>query len=141
MKAILHHAGWIDRIHTTIEIASLLPRVPVLMGLSCTETSMLKEALGDTRVIVCGDAIDTVTEATNVFNYVMSNKVHTLYIITEPGHLQRAVLISKIIYWKRGVTVLGVPAADGGYTSPIRRTIFDVIRSFVFRFTGKVVMF
>lgn len=142
-RAILYHCGNPGRIPEAVRQARLSPLAitRVFAGLMCDEARQLHVALaGAAPLYVDADATDTLTEVTRTAAAIRSFAPDRLLVVTEPGHLRRAVLIARIIYLGSGIQIIGCPAADGGYRSPFRRTVLDILRAGVYRLTGIEVM-
>lgn len=142
---ILHHAGDANdppvRVAATIRCAMRYPRAMVVLGLKCAESEKLVRASGlGGRVSALSKASDTLTETTGTLDLVLRMRTDLLIVSTEPGHIGRALLIARIVYWRRGVRVQPWGSDPGTYRSPLRRTCIDAVRALIFRLTGRVVM-
>lgn len=135
--AILHHAG--DANDPPVRVAgtvALARRAPCRVFALNADGPQLITALGAYPVFfIAIEADDTVGEVRATLPWMRD--VDTLYISTEPGHLARAVLIARILYWRRGVRIVPWPSAPGAYRSPWRLTVRDVFRALWWRATHR----
>ena len=141
--AILHFAGdanvpWV-RVPHTESLARYFRSAPVLLGLACHEAAVLTAAFGPGRVLVCGEARCTLTELTETMATVRALGVDTLLLSTEPGQMERAYLMARILYAGRGVMICRSPSVPGAYQSPWWDTAGDVLRALVTRTTGIII--
>lgn len=147
---ILHHAGDANdppvRVPHTLKLAKQRPFALVVCAVRADDREVIE--LGDALAqrpqrgvqLTSRVATDTLTEVIEAKSLVDHHGVVTLVISTEPGHVGRASLIARIVFWRRGVTVVPSPSAPGGYRSPLRRTCLDAARAVIYRLTGRVVM-
>lgn len=138
--AILHHVGDANeppvRVPSTIALAQKHPGAKVLVADRGPEYHALCGA-PVWRVIALPVAEDTVGEVVASLRAAYALQVTTLYISTEPGHVGRAAMIARILYWRRGVRIVPHPSAPGTYRSPWLRTVRDACRAAWIRLSGR----
>lgn len=144
--AILHHAGDGNappvRVRSTVNLVSLAPLVGINMrvfiAVDGPEARELVHVLGAAHVTVCAGATDTLSEIARTMPDVLAWGATVLYSSTEPGHVDRATICARILYWRRGVHVFPAPSAPGTYRAPWYLLPRDVVRALWLRATMSV---
>ena len=141
LVGILHHAGDGNvppvRVPSTVHFARTHRGAAVLYAGDALEFMQLRAALGElVPLLRDGPAVDTLGEIVATRRLVSGLGLTTLYVSTEPGHLDRATRLARIVYWRRGVRILPWPSAPGTYRSPWWLTVRDVVRAAWVRVTS-----
>lgn len=128
---ILYFAGGATRVQTAIDTARARPHATLFFGVGARVAEVLAIAAAvPNRLHVDGRATDTVGEAVFTSDAIRAAGVKQLYVITEPGHLDRAWRITRIIH--PTIEVIPVPAPYAGYLSELRTTVTDCVRAWLF---------
>lgn len=141
LVGILHHAGDGNvppvRVPSTVHFVRTHRAAAVLYAGDALEVAQLRASLGGLVPVYSVDpAVDTLGEIVATRLVVTALGLTTLYIATEPGHVDRATRLARIVYWRRGVRILPWPSAPGTYRSPWWLTVRDVVRAAWVRVTS-----
>ena len=142
---ILHLGGNFERIYATADWAVVRPRAWVVLSserriLEPDLRAVLDNAGVDPfHVVADYSGWDTLTQFTETRTLLRNLGATTLYIVTEAGHMTRALRIARILYWRWNRGLLIVPVyARGTYRDPWMRVVKDIVRAWVYRETGRL---
>lgn len=130
-RGILYFAGAMVRVPALVKYALDNPLAPILTGVSIDhpEIKALIAMVGRTRVYTAGAiAKDTVGEVVLTRWLVRQLGITELALVTEPGHLDRAWRIVRILH--PDLPIVPVPTASSGYLSSWARTSADIVRAY-----------
>jgi uncharacterized SAM-binding protein YcdF (DUF218 family) len=139
---ILHCGGNVDRTRSTAHAAASTtnPSIVISAELEPEVVKMLLVTSGILRPPVCFDfrPWDTLTHFTVIVDALADRGTTELHVVTDRFHLRRAVMLARIVCWRRGIRVLGHPHDDptmAGRKDPTIRLLKDLVRALVWRTT------
>jgi hypothetical protein len=140
---VMHLGGNVHRTHTTASWATLElgARVIISAELRPAQVVTILASHGVTPARVSFDyrPWDTLTHFTAIVDELVAAGVTELHVVTDRFHLRRAVMLARIVCWRRGIRVLGHPHDDpamAGRKDPTIRLLKDLARALVWRTTG-----
>lgn len=140
-QAILVLGGGTDREKFATQIAVVEPALEIWVssGLLPQQAYKIFRAAGiaDQRVHLDYQATDTVTNFTTLVPVFKQKRIHHLYLVTSDFHMPRARTIATLILGSQGITFTPVPVLSERPQEPLRLTVRDVGRSFLWIVTGR----
>ncbi len=141
-QLIIVLGGDVDREHVGVRLAKQLSLPLVVTGGSNPEyANWLIQNSGISRDNIRFDyqAKDTFGNFTSLVDELSIEGIRHVLLITSQDHIERAMAVGWVIAGSRGIHLTGfsVPCVPFCQEEKLRKKWFDVIRSFVWVFTGK----
>ena len=138
MKAVMVLGGNITRIQTTHRQMLQFPKALAILATPEAPiewvNKMLTMEVPMERIVVDFRAWDTLTHFLTLRDVLKKRGVKELRIVTDKGHLTRAVLLAKIVLLFSGIKIVGVPH-PATYQDPWKRVVMDVGRAILWKCT------
>ena len=141
-QMILVLGGDVDRERTAAELARQRGLPVVVSGGSNPEYAhwlFAQSGLGGGRVLLDYRAHDTLSNFTSVVGDLRRARVRHVLLVTSSDHMQRALLVGRIVAGSRGITLTPVPVPCGARCTPEpRRKVWgDGARALLWVITGR----
>ncbi|WP_241462941.1 MULTISPECIES: YdcF family protein [Prochlorococcus] len=141
-QLILVLGGDIDREKAGFKMAKKLNLPIIISGGSNPEYSeWLAEKEGLPSKLIRRDyrAQDTLGNFTSLVNDLSSDNINHIFLITSEDHIDRAIIVGKIIAGSRGIKLksISIPCAHKCKKESQKKYYIDIIRSITWVVTGK----
>lgn len=142
-RVILHLGGNTARVYKTLSLALTFPQATIVVSSEADPVFMIdqfRQAGVLDRVVFNFKAWDTLTNFTDTLRIVRDLGATQVFVVTEPFHMRRAMMLARVIYWLEGIKPIAAPTSTlSSHRDPIIRLVKDFFRVWVWKWTTYVI--